>query len=221
MGTSDWRLTRIPKHEIRTLKPPQAHQFLTAARGDPLEALYVLALTAGLRQGELLALKWSNTELDRRSISVRATLSRTKAGLTFGETKSGKARHVSIGQLAVEALHRHRIAQNKERLRLGPVWEDNDLVFPNRVGRPLEARNLLSRSFAPLLARSGVPKIRFHDLRHTAATLLLGQGIHPKIVSEMLGHSQIAVTLNLYSHVTPTMQRQAADTMDALLEASH
>jgi len=100
---------------------------------------------------------------------------------------------------------------------MGAAWEDNGLVFANEVGRPIEAGNLIRRSFHPLLERAGLPRVRFHDLRHTAATLMLGQGVHPKIVAEMLGHSQIAVTLDLYSHVTPTMQRQAVEALEAVL----
>ena len=100
---------------------------------------------------------------------------------------------------------------------MGAAWEDNDQVFANEVGRPIEAGNLIRRSFHPLLERTGLPRVRFHDLRHSAATLMLGQGVHPKIVAEMLGHSQIAVTLDLYSHVTPTIQRQAADALEAVL----
>lgn len=102
-------------------------------------------------------------------------------------------------------------------MRFGLEWEDNDLVFTNELGRPIEASNMIRRSFLPLLKRAGLARIRFHDLRHTAATLLLGRGVHPKIVSEMLGHSTVAITLDIYSHVTPTMQREAADTMDAIL----
>jgi integrase len=107
--------------------------------------------------------------------------------------------------------------QNEERLRLGSVWDERDLVFPNEIGRPIEAGNLVRRSFSPLLKRAGVPRIRFHDLRHTAASLLLAEGKHPKIVADMLGHSQIGITLDLYSHVTPTLQQEAADAMDRLL----
>ena len=123
---------------------------------------------------------------------------------------------MALTRAAVDALRRHRARQLEERLA-AIAWEDNGLVFANEVGRPVEATNLLRRSFHPLLERAGLPHIRFHDLRHTAATLLLAQGMHPKIVAEMLGHSAIAVTLDLYSHVTPTMQRQAADAMDAIL----
>ena len=104
-------------------------------------------------------------------------------------------------------------------MRLGAAWEDNDLVFANEVGRPIEVGNLIRRSFRPLLERGDLPRVRFHDLRHTAATLMLGRGVHPKVVAEMLGHSQISVTLDLYSHVTPTMQREATEALDAVLKA--
>lgn len=126
---------------------------------------------------------------------------------------------LSIG---VAALRQHQRLQKEARMAHRLAWEENDFVFANEIGRPIEATNLVSRSFQPLLRRAGLPRIRFHDLRHTAATLLLGGGeagggIHPKIVSEMLGHSSIAITLDIYSHVIPTMQRQAAAAMDALL----
>jgi integrase len=120
---------------------------------------------------------------------------------------------------AVDALRRHRAAQAEQRLRMGPLWDESDIVFANELGRPLEAGNVLRRSFWPLLERAELPRIRFHELRHTAATLLLHQGVHPKVVQEMLGHAQIAVTLDLYSHVTPTLQRQATDAMEAILSS--
>jgi integrase len=106
--------------------------------------------------------------------------------------------------------------QAENRLRAGDEWVDNDLVFPNGLGKPMLPANLLIRSFHPLLAKANLPRVRFHDLRHTAASLLLDQGIHPKIVSEMLGHSAVGITLDLYSHVTPSMQHQAADAIDSL-----
>jgi site-specific recombinase XerD len=127
---------------------------------------------------------------------------------------------VIIGETAAEALRRHRVAQAEERLALGQLWEDHDLVFANSIGNPLHPSTTL-RAFRSLLARAGLPQLRFHDLRHTAATLLLGAGIHPKVVSEMLGHSTISITLDLYSHVTPTMQHHAADALDALLLNDH
>lgn len=138
-------------------------------------------------------------------------------GPQFAEPKTPQSRRqIVLSATAVEALRAHRARQLEERLRLGPAWADNDVVFADEFGRPLDGKHL-TRRFYPLLKQAGLPRIRFHDLRHTAATLLLGRGTHPKLVAEMLGHARIAVTLDLYTHVTPTMHRQAADAMDALL----
>jgi integrase len=209
---------RPEHHEITTLTPAQASKLLAAAEGDRLEALYVVALTTGMRQGELLGLRWRDVDLDRAAVQIRGTMQATSEGLRFAETKTrGSRRQVYLTDRAVDALRQHRKRQAEERLRMGAAWEDNDLVFANQVGKPIPASNLLRRSFEPLLKRADLPRIRFHDLRHSAATLLLEQGIHPKIVSEMLGHTRISTTLDLYSHVTPTMQRQAVAAFEALL----
>lgn len=209
---------RVEHHEITTLSAHQASKLLETAQGNRLEALYVTALTTGMRQGELLGLRWRDVDLERASVQIRGTMQATKEGLQFAETKTrGSRRHVLLPSRTVDALRRHRAAQAQERLRLGPAWEDNDLVFANEVGKPIAAGNLLKRSFEPLLKRAGLPRMRFHDFRHSAATLLLEQGIQAKIVQEMLGHTRISTTLDLYSHVTPTMQRQAADAFDAIL----
>jgi integrase len=124
------------------------------------------------------------------------------------KTRSSR-RQVLLVSVAVDALRRHLARQREERLLLGLEWDDHELAFPNTVGKPLHPSNFLQRSFHPLLERAGLPRIRFHDLRHSAARLLVGLGIYPKIVSEMLGHGQIAITLDLYSHVTATMQQEA------------
>ncbi len=209
---------RVSRKEFKPLSPEESRAFLDAASGDKLEALYVLALTTGMRQGELLGLRWADVDFDREGVMVRQTLQRTSGGHSFGEPKSAKSRRrVALTKTAVDALRRHRVRQTEERLKVGPYWTDLDLVFTNHVGGPVNAGNLRRRSFWPLLDRACLPRIRFHDLRHTAATLMLGRGIHPKIVSEMLGHSQIAITLDLYSHVTETMQRDAARELDVLL----
>jgi len=209
---------RPAHHEITTLSIEQVSRLLKTAEGDRLEALYVAAVMTGMRQGELLGLHWRDVDLERGAIQIRGTMSAMTTGLRFAETKTrGSRRQVLIGQRAVDALRRHRAAQAQERLRLGTAWEDNDLVFANQVGKPIPASNLLKRSFEPLLKRAGLPRIRFHDLRHTAATLLLEQDVNAKVVQEMLGHTRISTTLDLYSHVTPTMQRQAADAFDSLL----
>ncbi len=206
---------RIAHFEIATLSAEQARTLIDAAHGDRLEALYVLAITTGLRQGELLALRWADVDVAGASLSVRGSMQATASGLRIVEPKTRTSqRQVTLSRDPVDALRRHRAAQVEERLQLGAAWEDNDLVFANVVGRPIAAGNLLRRSFEPLLRRAGLPRIRFHDLRHT---LLLGRGIHPKIVAEMLGHSRVGTTLDRYSHVTPTMQRAAADAFDAIL----
>jgi integrase len=203
---------------MATLSPEQARILLEAAAGARLEALYVLAINTGMRQGELLALRWTDVDLNAGALHVRATLQRTREGFVFTEPKTTSSRRqVALTRAAVEALRSHHTRQAEERLHVGAAWEDDDLVFANEVGQPLDATAVLRRSFYPLLERSNLPRIRFHDLRHTAATLLLGQGVHPKIVSEMLGHSQIAITLDLYSHVTPTMQRQAVEALEIAL----
>jgi integrase len=209
---------RMADHEMHVLTPQQVRTLLDTVHGDRLEALYVLAITTGMRQGELLALRWRDVDLGRGSVSVRATLRRMKqGGYTFAPPKTKRSqRQITLTQRAVEVLRRHRLHQNVERLE-SPVWEDNDLVFPNTLGRPMDGTNLLHYHFYPLLKRTGLPRIRFHDLRHTAATLLLGRGVNPKIVSEMLGHASVGITLDTYSHVLPTMQQSAAAEMDAAL----
>ena len=209
---------RAHRTMMHTLSGDEARRFLVAASGDRLEALYTLALTTGMRQGELLGLHWRDVDLGKRRLSVNVALHRLGGKFVFDEPKSASSRRsLELSVLAVEALRRHRVRQAQERLAAGERWVDLDLVFPNEVGNPINVSNLIPRSFHPLLEKAGVPRIRFHDLRHTAATLLLEQGEHPKVVQEMLGHSQIGLTLDTYSHVTPGMHRKAADTFDRLL----
>ena len=177
----------------------------------------MLALTSGMRLGELLGVRWRDIDLDAGSLQVRHTMLRTAAGLHLTEPKTARSRRrIALAPNAREALRAHRGRQAAERLQLGRAWEDQDLVFANAIGKPVEAGNLLRRSFLPLLTKAALPRIRFHDLRHTAATLLRSQGVHPKVVSELLGHSSIGLTLDTYSHVLPDMQQQAATAMDRL-----
>jgi integrase len=159
-----------------------------------------------MRQGELLGLHWQDVDLERRRLQLVRQL----------KTRQSR-RAVLLPELAATALVDHRVRQAAEREQQGAGWEDHGLVFTNSVGRPLDPHNLRQRSFFPLLDRAGLPRIRFHDLRHSCATLLLSEGVHPKIVSDLLGHSQIAITLDLYSHVTVTMQAVAAEAMGRLL----
>ncbi len=200
---------------MTALTPDQVGLFLNAVRGDRLEALYVAAVTTGMRQGELLALRWSDVDLEGRAVRVRATLVETKSGFEFAEPKSARSRRqISLTLVAATALRRHRAAQIEERLRAGAAWTDHDLVFASGVREPLDGSNILRRSFYPLLAGANLPHVRFHDLRHSAATLMLSHGVPLKIVSEILGHSQISITADTYMHVTPGMQREAAAALD-------
>jgi integrase len=209
---------RTVRHEMQTLDADQAKAFLAELASDRLHALFVLAITTGMRQGELFGLQWRSVDLVAGTIGVRASLSRATGTAVVSETKTDRSRRqIALTPLAIKALTRHRVAQAKERLLVGGAWDDNDLVFCNEIGRPLHPSNVTHRTFRPALLRAGCPQIRFHDLRHTCATLLLGKGVHPKVVAEMLGHSQIAVTLDTYSHVTPSMQQAAVTALEGLL----
>ena len=195
----------------------EAQAFLGAISGDRLEALYLLAVTTGLRRGELLGLKWTDLDLDARTLSVQRSLD--KDG-TFNPPKRSKSRRtVMLTPQAAEALKGHRARQNEERLQLGSHWEDRGLVFPNRTGKPMNADNLYHRGFKPLLEKAGLSGFTFHSLRHTCATLLLSKNVNPKIVSEMLGHATISQTMDTYSHVMPGMGDIAADALESALKA--
>src|SRR5262249_32866691 len=152
----------------------------------PLEALYVVAITTGMRLGELLALRWSDVDLAAAHLQVRSTLHWYERVFEFAEPKTMHSwRNVALSREAVRALDMQERLQREARSLAGKAWHDFDLVFPDAVGRPLRGTNVLQPYFTPALARAGLPPIRFHDLRHTAATLMLLKGIHPKVVSEM------------------------------------
>jgi len=204
--------------EMRVLTPEEANHLLEAATGERLEGLYVLAVTCGLRLGELQALRWACLDLDRGRLRITATYQGTIDGKPiFAEPKTARSRReVHLSALAVAALRRHRRAQLEERMRAANLWEDHDLVFSTSTGRPLDGNNFRARAFGRLLVKAGLAPMRFHSLRHTAATLLLAEGLNVKVVSEMLGHADITTTLRTYSHVLPGMGQAAADAMDSL-----
>ena len=202
---------RVPKRSMTVLTAEQADQFLAAAEQSKYYALYVLALTTGMRRGELFALKWDDVDLDAEALSVRGTLTHVGGAPTVTEPKTSSGRRrIELPAMAVDALRNHRKALMAHGLRASP-W-----VFPCKNGNPLDAHNVVHRSFHPLLKTAGLPRIRFHDLRHTAATLMLLRGLHPKVVQERLGHGSIAITMDTYSHVLPSMQKEAAESIDAL-----
>jgi integrase len=206
------------KKEICPLSPEQAKTLLRAAQGDRLEALFVLAVTTGMREGELLGLKWEDIDLEAGKLSVRRSLAITKDGPAFTTTKRSKSRrNIKLTPRALGALRAHKASQNRERLRLGNLWEDHGLVFPNQAGKPLHPW-IMTTSFKKILQEAGLPKITFHAAtRHTAATLLFLRGTHPKLVQELLGHATISITLDTYSHVLPGMGDQTATTMENVL----
>ena len=206
------------RQEMKTFSPEQARRFLEAAHGDRYEALFVLALTTGMRQGELLALGWDDIDLDNGVVHLQRSVQRTKAGFQVTDPKTrGSRRQIELAAIATRALEAHRVNQTAERLLTGSGWKDEGLVFATKTGGYVDASHVLRHCFYPLLDRASLPRIRFHDLRHTAATLMMAQGTHPKVVSEMLGHSTIAITMDLYSHVSPTMQQNAVAALDSLL----
>ena len=209
---------KLIKKEMKTLTDIQVQTLLLAARGTRLEVLYQLAVTTGLREGELLGLKWADLDWVTRHVKIQRQLQWLSGqGLVFSEPKSASGRRVIVlGTTTIEKLREHFQRQQWERLAAGDRWVENDLFFPTTLGTPSNWRSLV-RSFKKLLQTSGLPNIRFHDLRHTAATLMLQQGIHPKVVQERLGHSQISLTLNTYSHVLPNMQEDAAEKIDQLI----
>jgi integrase len=214
--------------EVTPLTKEQARQLLgtLSVEGDRFEVLYAVALATGLRIGELLGLRWQDVALDTDhsggELRVRRTLGRTRpkregyAGYAFGTPKGGTGRSVRFKAGAARLLRSHKARQVEEKLRLGADYADSDLVFTKEEGGLLPPWKVW-RHFASLLRRSGLPPVRFHTLRHTAATLMLENGEHPKVVQEMLGHANISQTLDTYSHVTPNMQLGAAERLDSVL----
>jgi integrase len=210
---------KVRQEEITPLDTEQARIFLAAARGDRFEALDVLSLTVGLRMGEALGLRWSDIDFDAKTLRVSRQLQRVRdgGGLVFSEPKNASRRTVDLPQRAVEAFRSHRKRQMGEQLRSGSEWQDYGLVFASGKGTPLDAQNIVNRHFKPLLKRAGLPNIRWHDLRHTYATLLLARGTHPTYVQKSLGHASVQLTLDRYSHWMPSMGRNTAEGIDEAL----
>ena len=209
---------RTEEHEIQSLSLEQVQQLLTAAQDHHLEALFVLALMTGMRRGELLALKWQDVNFAESTLYVRrACIEVTGRGIIETEPKTAKGRRsIHLPPLAIEALKKHRANQVEVR-RKAEIWQERDLIFCTSRGTPFIA-TYLHGVFKALLKKANLPDMRFHDLRHSAATLLLGMGTHPKVVQELLGHSQISMTMDIYSHVMPGMQKDALTKLNEALE---
>ncbi len=202
----------VAHQEMRVLAGVDYDRFLEAVRGDRLEALFVVAIREGLRRGEILGLRWKDVDLDARTISVTGSLQGSRAAnLAIGEPKTARSRRrLELFAETVVALREHRERQRFEARRAGSMWVDEGLVFTNEFGRHLGITVLTNRLDA-ILRGAELPDVRFHDLRHSAATDWLRGGMHPKVASERLGHASVGITLDLYSHVTPTMQREAVE----------
>ncbi len=209
---------RYQPDEMKFYDETQVNQLLLAARGDRNEVLYHLAIVTGMRQSELLALKWSDLDWQKKTLKVQRQLKRgdhENGYYTSPKTKAGK-RSINLGAVTITHLRTCYERQRLDRLSAGEGWKENDLIFPSTNGTPMDQSNLI-KSFKRFLREAGLPEIRFHDLRHTAASLMLNHGIPPIIVSRRLGHSKVSITLDIYGHLMPEMQNEAADLMDELV----
>ncbi len=210
----------VPKYradEREPLTKQQATKLLRAARGDRFEALYVLALTTGARQGELFALRWSDVDLIEGKLTIRRSLhdSDGRGGLMSGATKTkASRRRFEIPKIAITALRAHRDRADKEGLSVG----ERDLIFSARNGEPIRRQNFLRRDFYPLLERAGLPRIHFHDLRHTAATQLAAAGVPVVQVAQLLGHVDPTITLRTYQHAFEGAAGDASKRLGAIFE---
>lgn len=209
---------RVERKEMRTLTSAQVRTLFEVTKHDRWHALWVMLVTTGVRLGEVTALRWSDVDLQRGRIVIQRTLQRQRVrGLVIKEPKSDHSvRSVHLTPAAVAALKEYRSWLLEQRAAAGEMWQDYDLVFPSLTGGPVDPSRV-NQAFHTALHKAGLPRLRPHDLRHTAATLLLEAGIHPKVVQEMLGHSSITLTLDTYSHVTPRLHQEAASAMQGIL----
>ncbi|WP_435969585.1 tyrosine-type recombinase/integrase [Streptomyces sp. Qhu_M48] len=213
-------LVEPPRSKARELSPwslDETLDFLAAARRDPLYAAFVLAIAMGLRRGELIGLRWADVDLDRRVLYVRQQIQRRRGVLYDDDPKGRRRRAVPLPAMCIAPLRWHRMRQNDQRARAGEEWKGSDYVFTTRTGSPVEPRNVY-RSFTRVAASAGLRVIRLHDARHGCATLLTAAGVAPRVVMEILGHSQISITMDVYTHVVQDTQREAISHMDRLLK---
>lgn len=217
-------LVRAPKLEDTEVEPRTAEDasaFLESSRESQFAEIYTLALTLGLRRGELLGLRWVDINAERTELRVRQTAHRAGVGqgMSLGPTKTKRSRRtLPLPERAAEALKRRHAIQDGSRRAAGHAWEDTGLVFITKIGTPIEPSNL-RRTFDKDIAAAGVRRIRFHDMRHTCASLLLSQGVQMRVAMEILGHSNMAITSDIYSHVAPAALKSASAAMNSALDA--
>ncbi len=207
------------RSEMNALDADEVQALLKTLKGSKHELLLRLLLYTGLRPSEALGLKWGDIDLATGSIAVQRSLTWTKEGWSLGDTKTASARRsIPISPWIVDLLIQHRRLQSTRRMKIADIWLDHDLVFTDEIGGPLRPANVLKRHLRPALRKAGLQdNLRLYDLRHTCATLMLSKGLNPKIAAERLGHSTVRMTLDTYSHVTPTMQEEASAKLDAIL----
>ena len=204
-------LPRQVRSEMQALSAEQARGFLEAAASTPWRALFEVLVVTGMRPGEALGLQWRDIDWDAGRLSVRRALVKQGKEWRLEEPKTQSSRRaIPLPPATMRTLAAHRKQQAVDRLATGPAYLHHDLVFAGQNGQPLDEHNVVHRAFKPLLRQAGLPdSVRLYDLRHTCATLLLAQGVHPKVVSERLGHASVTLTLDTYSHTLPTMQEEA------------
>lgn len=212
---------KVERKKMLAYDAAQTSALLDAFRPTRMFVPVLLAVMCGMRRGEILALRWRNVDLDdnRRQIAIVESAEQTKEGVRYKEPKSGKARTVALSSTVIAELKAHRARQAEEQLRLGLRPDADSFVVAQIDGAPLQPRSL-THEWMRLIQKIDLPRIRFHDLRHTHASQMLAAGVHPKVASERLGHSTIGITLDLYSHVMPGMQADAAEQVDAAIRGA-
>jgi integrase len=206
----------VAKRQMRTFSAEQARTFLDTIGDDRLEALFATAIALAYRQGEALGLQWPDVDLENGTLTIRQSIQRIDGKLTITPTKKDKVHTVNLPAVTRSALLAHQCRQDEERRLAGSRWQETGFVFTTTIGTPVDARSVIRR-FHSILKTSGLPRIHFHDLRHSCATLLLAQGVSPRYISDLLGHSQVSFTMQTYAHVLPHVQRDVATKMDEIL----
>jgi integrase len=215
---------RRQRFEVKPLTLEQIQKLLAVVEGHRMEALFKLALATGMRRGELMGLKWQDIDFEKATLQVRRVLSRVPSkmpgkGYVEAEPKTQKSRRtIVIAPFVLKALKEHRMHQTEEKKKAGGYWQEHDYVFCTSIGTYLNPTRDVLDQLKVFLKKADLPDIRFHDLRHSAATLLLSLGVHPKVVQEVLGHSQISMTMDIYSHVMPSMHQDAMDKLNEAIE---
>ena len=210
---------KVERHRITTYDMPQTAALIDAVRGTRMFIPTLLAVLCGMRRGEIAALHWRNVDLSMGQISIVASAEQMNSGVRLKETKSGRARTVAMSGTVRDELRLHRVQQAQDMLKLGTRLTDENFVAAFADGSPMQP-TFITHEWVRVIRATSLPRVRFHDLRHAHATHMLSSGIHPKVASERLGHSKVGITLDLYSHVLPDMQEDAAAKMDVALKAA-